>query len=741
MSLSEQLIISQQNLTAAKLGGQTSYEFENFRLDVPRLMLYRDTAAVSLKPKVVETLVALVERHGEIVSNKELMDRLWADSFVEESNLTQNIYLLRKVLGNGRDGKPFIENFSRRGYRFNGEVREPRSKTQVLVATHTRTQTVVDEVFESGSRRRLGRWIPAAVALVAGATIVAVGYGIWGVRSGNSSRAANVPFASFQSFKLKRQSDTGDVTSSAVSADGKFIAYADTQNSIWLKNTSSDSVVQVLPASTVHRGLMAISPDNDFLYVHVQAKETKSEIVKVPVFGGSEQSRIAIEPWSDAALSPDGKQLVFVRVKGDTGQHELISANSDGSGERVIATAADTGWFGVWSQSTAWSPDGALIACAGGTHQDGKETGVIRIFRPGDGELVSTIPIEPEWNFIDSIVWLADGDLMTISSNNSTEQQIFKYAFASGEWRRITNDLTNYHRLSASADGRVVVTVQFENFGNLWMLPATGDKLQARQITTGRNLLTDTTGISWTPDGRIVYGANSGGKWGIWMIDPDGQNAVQLTQNCAGNDTCGEPIVTPDGRLIVFQAKRDGVRNIWRMESDGSNPTQLTYDGGAYPSLTNDGSTVVYVRPEKPATTLQQVPIEGGEKTRFSAIDSAASVAFTRDGERMAFGYYDAKSKDPWKTCVAAVNADAPDKCFGNSRSYPRWAADGKSFYYLDHDYRGVWKQFLDGQRSMFLEFPGERTDNFVFSPDGKSLVVARSKQTQDVVSIIDESR
>src|SRR4051812_27969597 len=179
MSLSEQLIISQQNLTAPKLCDEKLYEFENFRLDAPRLMLYRDSAAVPLKPKVVETLVALLERHGEVVSKKELMDRLWVDSFVEESNLTQNIYLLRKVLGNGTDGKPFIENFSRRGYRFNGDVNEPQSKTQVLVAIHTRTQTVIDEVVEFRSGRRLGKWAQVGAALLASATIGAVGYGIW----------------------------------------------------------------------------------------------------------------------------------------------------------------------------------------------------------------------------------------------------------------------------------------------------------------------------------------------------------------------------------------------------------------------------------------------------------------------------------------------------------------------------------------------------------------------------------
>ena len=86
-------------------------------------MLYRDDEAIPLAPKVIETLLALIERRGEIVSKREMMKRLWADSFVEDSNLTQNIYLLRKTLGKAADGRDLIETFRRRGYRFNGEIK------------------------------------------------------------------------------------------------------------------------------------------------------------------------------------------------------------------------------------------------------------------------------------------------------------------------------------------------------------------------------------------------------------------------------------------------------------------------------------------------------------------------------------------------------------------------------------------------------------------------------------------
>ena len=104
---------------SCKHGG---YAFGEFRLDPKKRMLYRGDTEIVLPPKVVETLIVLVESQGEIVSKADLMEKVWADSIVEESNLSQHLYLLRKTLGDGADGKPVIETLRRRGYRFNAET-------------------------------------------------------------------------------------------------------------------------------------------------------------------------------------------------------------------------------------------------------------------------------------------------------------------------------------------------------------------------------------------------------------------------------------------------------------------------------------------------------------------------------------------------------------------------------------------------------------------------------------------
>src|SRR5437016_11767090 len=95
------------------------YEFGPFQIDTLNRQLRRDDQVVPLKAKAVETLLLLIQNRGDVIEKDELMRRLWPDSFVEESNLTQNIYTLRKALGGD-----YIETIPRRGYRFVADVNE-----------------------------------------------------------------------------------------------------------------------------------------------------------------------------------------------------------------------------------------------------------------------------------------------------------------------------------------------------------------------------------------------------------------------------------------------------------------------------------------------------------------------------------------------------------------------------------------------------------------------------------------
>lgn len=104
--------------------GKHIYEFGPFRLDVPKQLLLRESQPVHLKPKVFDLLVVLVQGDGQMLTKEELMQWLWADSFVEENNLAVSISALRKALGESHNEHLYIETIPRRGYRFVADVKK-----------------------------------------------------------------------------------------------------------------------------------------------------------------------------------------------------------------------------------------------------------------------------------------------------------------------------------------------------------------------------------------------------------------------------------------------------------------------------------------------------------------------------------------------------------------------------------------------------------------------------------------
>ena len=129
------------------------YEFGPFRLDPAERLLLRDGRAVPLTPKVFDILVLLVENGGRLLEKDELMRRVWPDSFVEEGNLTFNISVLRKALGEGHGHHPYIETVPRRGYRFVADVREVSGAApDLLLEDYTKIRVITEEEEESNTR-------------------------------------------------------------------------------------------------------------------------------------------------------------------------------------------------------------------------------------------------------------------------------------------------------------------------------------------------------------------------------------------------------------------------------------------------------------------------------------------------------------------------------------------------------------------------------------------------------------
>jgi len=108
-------------------------KFGPFQMDVTDGVLLRGQKPVPIAPKLFETLLALVENAGHVVDKDELMSRLWKDTYVEESSLSQNIFQLRKLLTNGGPDVVYIETIPKRGYRFAMDVADSDASSSTSV--------------------------------------------------------------------------------------------------------------------------------------------------------------------------------------------------------------------------------------------------------------------------------------------------------------------------------------------------------------------------------------------------------------------------------------------------------------------------------------------------------------------------------------------------------------------------------------------------------------------------------
>ncbi|MBP6003879.1 MAG: winged helix-turn-helix domain-containing protein [Pyrinomonadaceae bacterium] len=152
-----------------KLTESRVYEFGDFRLDAKNHRLYlRDSGKlIHLTPKAAELLIVLVQGKGRLLTKDELLDTVWAGSIVEEANLSQTIFVLRKALGDGTKEPKYILTIPGRGYQFVGDVDETNSEDSILEEIFLSDPPAMSTETAS-PRRKLYRyrWTFAAVPLL-----------------------------------------------------------------------------------------------------------------------------------------------------------------------------------------------------------------------------------------------------------------------------------------------------------------------------------------------------------------------------------------------------------------------------------------------------------------------------------------------------------------------------------------------------------------------------------------------
>jgi eukaryotic-like serine/threonine-protein kinase len=544
--------------------------------------------------------------------------------------------------------------------------------------------------------------------------------------------------ASSENIKLTRISTSGKAANAAISPDGRYVAYVTFevgQQSLWIRQVPTNSNVQILPPSTTTYWGLTFSPDGNYLYYYGSAKDDpEPSLYQMPALGGVSRKLITgmVNSNGDSPItfSPDGRWIAFVREY-SSGESAVAVASADGTEEQKLAMRKDPAFFA----SAAWSPDGKRIACVSGSRDSkGFYAEVIEIGLDGGPETPIT---DRRWRWISDVAWLSDGGglLITASDQEGSSIQIWQLLYRSGKARRITTDLNNYSGLSLTANSSALVTTQNNKVMHIWTQPD-GDAESAKQITSGAATKDGWDGISWTPDGRIIYSSHASGSPDLWIMEPDGSKQKQLTVDL-GSDTFGLS-VSPNGRYIVFVSDRAGKANIWRVNIDGSNAKQLTNGSGEFnPFCSPDSNWVFYLS----GGTQWKVPIDGGEPAQL--IDPYSNmVGISPDGKLIAYFTSSDQTKEKKVGIVSSEGGEPISVLDLPPTPIPRrmqWTPDGRALTYISN--RGgasnIWNQPIDGsQPKQLTDFKTHFIHGFAWSRDGKQLACARWTTTSDVILI-----
>jgi len=372
----------------------------------------------------------------------------------------------------------------------------------------------------------------------------------------------------------------------------------------------------------------------------------------------------------------------------------------------------------------AWSPDGSTIATP---VSNGKATQLVLF----DARSGAATPIGPAWVFAGPPAWLADGRslLLVASEGQRWLPQIWEIEVPTGAARRITHDLSSYRTIDVTADGRTAVAVTAEIWSNVWLHVAGRAPVKvAAEHTDGFE------GVAAGVD-RIVYTVTSDRATDLWMVMRDGSGRQPLL---VGAGYRRLPVLTRDGRRVVYRDDGPHGVSIARIDIDGTNAVRLApASGDSSPTVSPDGRIVYFNADLGAGPTLYRVGIDGGKPVAVAHI-AVARPAISPDGRSIAGVVRTTPNDPPTIAIVDAGTGTLVRRLAPASRvtTAPEvhWSSDGRDVLFNTHSEISR-VPAAGGPVETVMSFDQANVFRFDTAPDG-ALVVVRGLLRRDAVQL-----
>ncbi|MGZ7078869.1 MAG: protein kinase domain-containing protein [Thermoanaerobaculia bacterium] len=593
---------------------------------------------------------------------------------------------------------------------------------------------------------------PSRLPLLAGGLILAavvILLSLW--NSARVRREMPVEAAPQPRQTMIRMTNSGNILAGTISPDGNYIVYVTSEGedeTMWVKQIATATAVRIVPSQSVYYTEVRISPDGNYVYYGMAKRSEPNvfDLMRVPLLGGASRRIVAdFDSWF--ALSPDGKQVAFRRFNAIERLFRVHVIDIDNGVERTILRRKYPDFLG----NIAWAPDGRHITVVGGRWNVDTAPVLLNLDLV-DGSIAKLK--SPQWRSFNSLTWLPDGSGLIVTAGDQLQPlQVWFVPSDGAAARKITTDLSKYDTATVTADSKSIAVGRAEITSNIWLV-SLDDPRTARALTTGLGNRNGMGGLTFLPDGSVLYVSTDEGRPNMRAVGRSGAEAHSLSPMAAW-----DPVVSPDGQRIAFLSDRSGQIEIWTSNPAGGELQQMTQFGRPIAQHASGNSESVLGASASPSwfpdsRSLAFVSMGSVQAAWKMTIGTPALERLTDapantpkvspDGNWILCRLRSTKPGVPlWRTALVRVGAKEEPRYF-DVPSYGgpptmQWFPDGKRFAFVDHvaGIANLWVQDIDRSAPRQLtHFDAGEICGFALSGDSKFAAVSRCERVNDLVLI-----